>query len=261
MDNRRGPWSKTDKKYIEVNYKEKSVEEIANVLKRNEKAVKKYIDGHFADAFTLTSKEAEYDIKKSQIWNDIKKQFSSEELEMFLYNWGRIISQFKDDVFPTEQMQVIDTIKLDILMNRSLTEQQLCMNDIRSNQRMLEQEREKGDDIDLISSLERQIAVLRAAQDSFSSNYKDMLEKKNKILKDMKATRDGRIKHVESYKHSFSGWMIKLMADRVLRRRLGTQMEKMRLSAEEERRRLSEWHIYADGEGDLPLLTPDTVKE
>jgi hypothetical protein len=42
---------------------------------------------------------------------------------MFLYHWGRIISQFKDDVLPTEELQIIDTIKLDILMNRILRTQ------------------------------------------------------------------------------------------------------------------------------------------
>ena len=32
-------------------------------------------------------------------------------------------SQFKDDVFHTEEMQIIDTIKLEILMNRILKSQ------------------------------------------------------------------------------------------------------------------------------------------
>ena len=30
------------------------------------------------------------------------------------------MSQFKDDVTPTEEMQVVDLIKLELLMNRSL---------------------------------------------------------------------------------------------------------------------------------------------
>ena len=41
----------------------------------------------------------------------------------------------------------------------------------------------------------------------------------------------------------------------------GIQMEKMRLSMENEKQRLSQLHKYEDGTIDQPFLTPDTVKD
>ncbi len=38
-------------------------------------------------------------------------------------------------------------------------------------------------------------------------------------------------------------------------------MEKMRLSINKEKERLSEWHQYEDKLVDQPFLTPDTVKD
>ena len=39
-------------------------------------------------------------------------------------------AQFKDDVFHTEEIQIVDTIKLEILMNRILTSQQESLQNI-----------------------------------------------------------------------------------------------------------------------------------
>ena len=122
MENKRGPWSKEEKEYIADNAAKVGFKEIAAVLQRNPASIKKYIRENHANSFTEKAKGAEYDIQKSPVWDDLRKQFSPEELRMFLYHWGRIISQFRDDVYPTEEMQVVDTIKLEILMNRAVTQ-------------------------------------------------------------------------------------------------------------------------------------------
>ena len=72
-------------------------------------------------------------------------------------------AQFKDDVFHTEEIQIVDTIKLEILMNRILTSQQENMNQVDGLQAIIlvEKQRDKEDqDRDYISSLERPIAML-----------------------------------------------------------------------------------------------------
>ena len=51
-------------------------------------------------------------------------------------------SQFRDDVFHTEEMQIIDTIKLEILMNRVLKGQKDSHDQIVEYQRMIEQEKQ-----------------------------------------------------------------------------------------------------------------------
>lgn len=260
--NRHGPWSKEDKQYIAEKCATMTAKEIAIHLRRNAEAVEKYILDNHASSFTETARSAEYDIKKSPVWKDLEKQFSKEELNMFLFHWGRIISQFRDDVYPTEEMQVVDTIKLEILMNRCLCQQQQCMDDIKLlEQQLLFERGQEEKDIQQITTLERQIGVLRAAQESLNSDFKDMLNRKNLILKEMKATRDARIKHLESNKHNFLSIIRRIVEDREFRVRLGRDMEKMRLATNVEYERLSEYHKYIDGEVDQPLLTPENIIE
>ena len=261
-ENKRGPWSKQEKAYIAENAAKSGYKEIAAVLQRNPQSVAKYIRENHASSFTEKAKSAEYDIQKSPVWRDLERQFSAEELRMFLYHWGRIISQFRDDVYPTEEMQVVDTIKLEILMNRAVTQQQQVMQDIAGLETILVAERSNEvTDHAEIGNIERQVGVLRAAQESLNKDYQDMLKQKNGILKEMKATRDARIKNLESNKHNFLSFMRQIVENREMRTRLGRDMEKMRLATDVEYSRLSEWHEYEDGEVDQPFLTPENVLE
>ena len=52
-----------------------------------------------------------------------------------------------------------------------------------------------------------------------------------------------------------------LIDDPEFSRGLGVAMEKMRMSSENEKARLSEYHQYEDGGIDQPFLTPETVKD
>jgi hypothetical protein len=260
--NKRGPWSKGEKQYIAEKCGIMTATDIAIHLKRNTEAVADYIKKNHANAFTETARTAEYDIKRSPVWKDLELQFSPAELNMFLFHWGRIISQFRDDVYPTEEMQVIDTIKLEILMNRALMQQQKCVDDIKGLEQRLFWEREQeSKNLAEIATIERQIGILRAAQESLNSDFKDMLNRKNSILKEMKATRDSRIKHLESNKHNFLSIIRRIVEDRQFRTRLGIEMEKMRLATNVEYQRLSEYHKYENGELDQPFLTPENVMD
>ena len=259
-ENKRGPWSLEEKQFIAEKCATMPADETARQLKRNPTAVANYIKKNHASTFTETARNAEYDIKNTPVWKDLERQFSKEELNMFLYHWGRIVSQFRDDVYPTEEMQVVDTIKLELLMNRTLSQQQQCMDDIRRLEQQLIRERgEETKDVAEIGNLERQISILRAAQESLNSDFQNMLNKKNAILKEMKATRDARIKHLESNKNNVYALLKQIVEDKDRRIRLGIDMEKMRLAADAEYERLSEYFEYDDGEVDQPFLTPENV--
>jgi hypothetical protein len=262
MENRRGPWSREEKKFIAENCGRIDYREIAAQLRRNAEAVKRYVKANHASELIERAKIAEYDIQNTPIWKDLEQQFSAKELSMFLYHWGRIIGQFKDDVYPTEEIQVIDTIKLELLMNRIVIEQRKLLQDVQELEVAVTREKEMDvPDQAIISNLERQMGVLRAAQDSISTDFRNMLKEKNNILKEMKATRDARIKHLEASKHNFLGLLRKIIQDKNFRARLGREMEKMRLATDVEYERLSEWHEYDDGEVDQPLLTPENTLE
>ena len=253
---KKGRFSKEEQRFIEQNCETMPIDKIAENLDRDASSIKNFIKTKLGKGISKEEEAiriAEYDLKTRP-----------EELEMFLFHWTEMISQFKDDVFHTEEMQVVDVIKLDILMNRTLKEQQKSMNDIGDMELLILTEKQKSRDErdrDYILNMERQIAVLRAAQESLGKDYKEMQSKKNMMLKELKGTREQRIKVLEDSKQTFAGWVRTLVRDKDMRKEIGNNMEKMRLAMEKEKGRLSDYHKYEDGLIDQPFLTPETVKD
>ena len=92
-------------------------------------------------------------------------------------------------------------------------------------------------------------------------DYRDLQTKKNSMLKEMKATREQRVKRIEDSKQNFTGWMAYLVANPEVTTEYGREMEMMRLAMEKEKQRLAQFHQYNDDTVDQPFLTPDTVKD
>ena len=260
---KRGRLSNDEARYITDNAEDISIEEIAANLERDPTTIENFIKKNLKIGLS-EFEQAAYDLEDRPYWIELRQQFSQEELELFKYHWGRIISQFKDDVFPTEELQVVDVIKLELLMNRGLKQNKSNIDQITAFEELVRTERATDpdqQDRDYILNLERQIASLRAAQESLNRDYRDLQTKKSAMLKEMKGTREQRIKRLEDSKQSFVGWVTHLMQNPNLTQQYGLEMEKMRLAMEKEKGRLSNFHQYEDGQVDQPFLTPDTVKD
>ena len=262
---RKGRFSKTEISFITENHDSLSHQEIAQKLNRDADSIKNFIKSKLGESLEDKKRiQALYDLKNRPYWKDLQQQFNEHELEMLLYHWGRIIGQFRDDVLTTEELQVLDAINLEVLMNRALKNQQTNMEDIVRFEELITEEKGRPveyQDRDFIFNLERQIAVARAAQEALGRDYKDLQVKKSGMLKDLKATREQRVKRLEDSKQTFISWVQNLMTNADVRQEIGVEMEKMRLSVEKERKRLSEWHQYEDKLVDQPFLTPDSVKD
>ena len=85
-----------------------SVLELATHLDRDPTSVESYVKEKIGNT-TLDDREIEalHDLQNRPFWKDLQKQFSEEELQSLLYHWSRIITQFRDDVLPTEELQII----------------------------------------------------------------------------------------------------------------------------------------------------------
>ena len=240
-----------------------TVEDIAKQLNRSTDSVEDYIKRKLK--IGLSNQEiAAYSLEDRPYWIELKAQFTDEELELFKYHWSRIISQFKDDVFPTEELQVVDVIKLEILMNRCLKGNKENIEQISLYEHMIQDERSQDkdqQDHDYIINLERQVASLRASQESLNRDYRELQAKKASMLREMKGTREQRIKRLEDSKQSFTSWVASMMQDPDIMKKYGIEMEKMRVAMKKEEERLSQLHEYEDGTIDQPFLSPDTVKD
>jgi len=263
MVTKRGRISKDEERIIERLMKDVPVEDIAAELDRDVNSVEEFIKRKFRRGLS-SEEEAAYSLEDRPYWIELRQQFTEDELELFKYHWSRIISQFKDDVFPTEELQVVDVIKLEILMNRCLKANKENIEQINTYDKMIKDERSRDkdqQDMDYILNLERQVASLRASQESLNKDYRELQAKKASMLREMKGTREQRIKRLEDSKQSFTSWVAQLIQNPDLIKKYGIEMEKMRLAAEKEKQRLTNFHKYEDGVVDQPFLTPDTVKD
>ncbi len=260
---KKGRFSNTDMEFIEANAEVLSVNEIASHLNRDPSSIKEWIEKRVG--FTPKQKKeaaVANELKGRTYYKELKNQFTEDELEMFEYHFKKMWSQFKDDVFHTEEMQIIDTIKLELLMNRILKSQQDNQNLISHYEREIQVEKSVDKDqrdIDVIMNLERSIAVTRASQETLSKDYKDLQSRKATMLKDLKGTREQRIKQIEDSKQTFASLIKTMATNPSVRIKMGLDMEKMRLAAEAEKERLGGYHQYEDGVVDQPFLTPQTL--
>lgn len=270
---KKGRISKDEEKFIKDSL-HFGYERLATELDRDPDSVlgfirKKVAKGDFPTPPWMTNditseEQAQFDLTFRPYWTELKQQFTDDELKLFQYHWARIISQFKDDVIPTEELQVVDLIKLELLMNRSLKHNKENIEQISLFEAEIQAVRDVGADSDRsdeIFNLERQVASLRASQESLNKDYRELQTKKNSMLKEMKATREQRVKRLEDSRQSFSAWLAYLVSNPEVAKGYGTEMEKMRLAMDKERDRLSAYHQYQDDLVDQPFLTPETAKD
>jgi len=262
-----GPWSRAERKYIAENCDLLDYDEIARNLRRNESSVRDYITEKLGKRVAISKKlgiNPEYDIQRSPIWKELQKEFTSEELDIFLYHWSRIINQFKDDVFPTEELQVVDYIKLELLAHRSLQHIRFSMNSIEELEGRIaalnKQEDMPQRNIEL-AELHRLVGAHRQAVATLTEEHSKLLGRKENLLKELKGTRAERIKRIESSKETLIGWITELLRNRPLRTQMGYKMEKMRIAIDLEKVRLMEPYKYSDGIIDYPRLTAETMEQ
>lgn len=259
-----GRLSRGEMHFIEENAEKLTVEQMAEKLDRSTEPIINHLHktGKTFDKKKSISVQAEYDLRSKPFWKELKLQFSDNELDMFLYHWKEIISQFRKDIMPTEEMQIIDTIKLEILMNRTLRERQasiLRKDELEIDLRRLRDQPRDQQSSEQIFNIERQIASLTAAQEALSRDYKELQTKKAAMFKDLKATREQRIQKLESNKTTLAGLIDKILRDPEFFEEQGKYLEKMRLAMEQEKKRLGDYHKYEDGGVDRPLLNAETV--
>ena len=115
---KKGRFTKTEQEFIQITIEKCQIWN-CYPLDRDPISIQSYIKENGTNTLDDREIEALHDLKNRPFWKELEKQFSEEELQSLLYHWSRIVTQFRDDVLPTEELQIIDAIKLEILMNRA----------------------------------------------------------------------------------------------------------------------------------------------
>lgn len=266
---KRGQLSLDEEKYIRDNITLLSIENIAEHLNRSVNPIKRYIVENKLNLSSSEEKQTEQTLllklHAKPFWSEIIKQFDKEtgELEYFENTWIGLIKQFREDVLPAEELQIKQFITIDILINRSMKERKRHIADTEKLQKMVDQEYLKSEDqrdIPKLANLETQLSFARNSIANYTNEYTKLLNEQQKISKDLKATREQRIKRIEDGKSSWVG-LIRMLEDEQIREKEGREMEILLLSTEKSKKELSQLHTYADNSIDKPFLTPESANE
>jgi len=263
---KRGQLSLSEQKYIKDHLHTSSVQDIAEALNRSVAPIKRHIQENSLLVPDDPDDDSDYlkqKLHKKTFWTEIERQFDQEsgELEYFENTWINLIKQFREDVLPAEELQIKQFITIDILINRSMKERKRHISDTERIQNMVDDEYKKPEenrDINYLTSLETQLSFARNSITSYTNEYTKLLAEQQKISKDLKATREQRIKRIEDGKSSWTG-LLRMLEDEQIREVEGRQMEIMRMSVAKHTQDLEGYHVYQDKGVDVPFLTPEAV--
>jgi hypothetical protein len=267
MAKKRGQLSLDEEKFITDNINILSIEQIADNLNRNVDPIKRYIDEN--QLYSLGEKSDNEILKRKlhskTFWNEVVRQFDVEtgELQYFEDTWVGLIKQFREDVLPAEELQIKQFITIDILINRSMKERKRHISETEKLQKLVDKEYEKPEDqrdIPRLANLETQLSFARNSISSYTNEYTKLLAEQQKISKDLKATREQRIKRIEDGKSSWVG-LIRMLEDEAIREKEGREMEIIALATEKSKKTLYSFHEYADHKVDSPILNCDSVEQ
>jgi hypothetical protein len=267
MAKKRGQLALDEEKFIRDNINIISVEQIAEALNRNVDPINRYIDEN--QLYSLSEKGENETLKRKlhskTFWNEILRQFDSEsgELEYFEDTWVGLIKQFREDVLPAEELQIKQFITIDILINRSMKERKRHISETEKLQKLVDKEYDKPEDqrdIPRLANLETQLGFARNSIASYTNEYTKLLSEQQKISKDLKATREQRIKRIEDGKSSWVG-LIRMLEDEAVREKEGKEMEILAMATSNAKKNLLyEYHEYADRQIDSPILNPESLE-
>jgi hypothetical protein len=268
MNKKRGQLSLEEEKFIRENVNSLSIENIANHLNRNIAPIQRYINENslFEDEEEKKINEIlRHKLYAKNFWQEIKKQFDEDsgELQYFEEVWINLIKQFREDVLAAEELQIKQFITIDILINRSMKERKRHITETERLQKEVDKEYampEGQRDIQKLASLETQLNFSRNSIASYTNEYTKLLNEQQKISKDLKATREQRIKRIEDGKSSWVG-LIRMLEDENIREKEGKEMEILSMSVEKYKKNLHEYHTYADQKLDKPILNCNSVED
>jgi hypothetical protein len=265
MPKKRGQLALDEEKFIRDNIDSLSVEAIAEQLNRNTAPINRYIEEN--NLYALEEK-SENDLLKRKLhsktfWNEILRQFDEDsgELEYFENTWVGLIKQFREDVLPAEELQIKQFITIDILINRSMKERKRHIAETEKLQKLVDAEYDKPEtqrDIPRLANLETQLSFARNSISSYTNEYTKLLNEQQKISKDLKATREQRIKRIEDGKSSWVG-LIRMLEDEEVREKEGREMEILNMATEKYKKDLFGYHNYQDNKVDKPFLNQESV--
>ncbi len=264
MTRKRGKLSADEMRYIRQNCFDLPIEEIAETLNRTSAPIQKFIDKENLKMRNMTDDEhLLVNLRGRYYFKELQKQFSDAEIIFFEHQWVDYFRQFSEDVTHTEEMEILEVIRTEVLINRGMEDRQEVMQNIERLNQLIDDEMDKPSamqDTQALASFQTQLGAAMSSKSAYINEHEKLLTKKERLLKDLKGTREQRKRKADDAKTNFTSWLRQL-DDKETRTKEGVDMEVHRVAAEKAVERLAGYHEYEDGVVDQPILNADTLIE
>ena len=264
MTRKRGKLSNSEMNFIRQNCLDMPIEDIAKQINRTTEPVQKFIDKENLKMRNMTDNEhLLVQLRGRYYYKELRKQFTDGELIFFDHQWIDYFNQFSEDVTHTEEMEILEVIRTEVLINRGMEDRQEILRNIERLNGLIDDEMSKPldmQDMTAIASFQTQLGGAISSKSAYINEHEKLLTKKERLLKDLKGTREQRKRKADDAKTNFSAWLRQLDDDG-LKKAEGYDMEVHRIAADKSLERLAEYHAYEDGIVDQPVLNSDTLIE
>lgn len=198
----------------------------------------------------------------SLYYQNLKEQFTKNEIDFYLEEWASLCLQF-EDIVATEKRQIDEYIKMTLMGFRILRNINSVEEEIKSIQNEIEDLRKSHPDMekDPLSeelrerdqSLMSLVMAMNGQSKAMAVDYQRNLELRTKLLGELNARRKDRIDQITKRDKTFLG-LLQEFRHREVRETQGRRLELMRLAKEKKK---GEWRKpirYIDNNKDCILL-------
>lgn len=266
---KRGNLSLEEMAFIRKYIDELPVEKMARLLNRNPEPIRRYIQGNRLGreyvAIVEEEKKGEHailaDLRSKPFYRDLQSHFSNSERTLFNEYWVAMVMQFNGDLIPSEEMELKELLTLEILKNRETAAEKARLEEkafLEKELRLLLQETNKDDKG--IRALRESISSIQSQSFQYIRNFKDLCDRADKMRKALHASRLDRVKDLENSRINFTAWL-KMLEEHGNKVRVAKEMEIIRQAKDRAYEKFANYHTYADGEVDLPILNAETIME
>jgi CheY-like chemotaxis protein len=194
----------------------------------------------------------------SLYYQNLKEQFTENEIDFYLEEWGALSIQF-DDIANTEKRQIDDLIKAEIMGNRMLRNIKVAEDIIENLQLDVEALRKSKDmDTDVQAQerddmLNNMIRAIHSQTQVMANDYQRNFDLRSKVLSELNARRRDRVDQIKKGGTTFIG-LVEAFRDRQLRATQGRHIELVRIAREKKRVEWNKPNIFPDGTKDCILM-------
>ena len=258
--------TKIDKLYIENNAQE-CVEDISTTLNKKVEDVQEYkVESPKIEQEGIPSEDdIEKSLREKHFYSDLRRQFTNNEMKVFIQHWRSLLHQFQGDVLPSEELDIKELISLEILKSRTLIEERKtielkdeCESEL-NQMRKLDRDTLSTGDKQIMKGLQASIATHADYIKGLRSSYITLVDKGDKVKKGVADSRSKRSYDFDKAKIDFTG-LLRLLEEKHYKDKLARESEVLKMAKDQAQKDMGEYFEFADDKVDRILLNSKTVE-